>query len=105
MNKKICNSEQLISAHEMQFENGPAKGKSVILVHNGGLEVMFSKTNGLDILYAKYNGKNISYLCKNGFNDDRKDFGNRFEGGFLYTCGVDNIGDCVSGKPKHGSLH
>ena len=59
MKKKICNPEQLISAYEMQFESGPAKGKSVILVHNGGLEVMFSKTNGLDILYAKYNGKNI----------------------------------------------
>lgn len=105
INPKLGNAAQLISAYELQFETGSAKGKSVILVHNGKLEVMFSKSNALDILYAKFNGKNVSFLSKNGINDNEGQFDNRFEAGFLYTCGMDNIGSCVSGKPKHGSLH
>ena len=105
MNKKLGNPEQIISAYELKFEQGIAKDNSVVLFHNGGLEVMFSKSNGLDILYLKYNGKNISFLSKNGINDDSKEFIKRFEAGFLYTCGMDCISDCVQGKPMHGSIH
>ncbi|MBR1968558.1 MAG: DUF4432 family protein [Clostridia bacterium] len=105
MNKKLGNPEQLISAYELKFDAGSADGKKVILVHNGGMEMMFSKDNALDILYLKYNGKNISFLSKNGINDNRGTFINRFEAGFLYTCGMDNISDLNSDKPMHGSLH
>ena len=104
MNKKLGNPEQLISAYELKFDAGSADGKKVILVHNGGMEMMFSKDNALDILYLKYNGKNISFLSKNGINDNRGTFINRFEAGFLYTCGMDNISDLNSDKPMHGSL-
>jgi len=105
MNKKLGNPAQLISAYELSFDAGSASGKKVILVHNGVLEVMFSKSNALDILYLKYNGKNISFLSKNGINDNKGDFSNRFEAGFLYTCGMDCISTCVPNKPMHGSLH
>lgn len=105
MNKKLGNPEQIINAYELKFDQGPAKDKSVILVHNGGLELMFSKDNGLDILYLKYNGKNVSFLSKNGITNDDKEFIKRFEAGFLYTCGMDCISDCVPGKPMHGSIH
>jgi galactose mutarotase-like enzyme len=44
-------------------------------------------------------------LSKNGLNDGKRDFVGNFEGGFLYTCGMDNVSSCVEGKPVHGSLH
>ena len=103
--RKVGNTEQVISAYELKFESGLAKDKSVILVHNGEIEAMFSKDNALDILYLKYKGKNISFLSKNGINAKEGTFPQRFEAGFLYTCGLDNIGGCISDKPTHGSLH
>ena len=105
MNGKISNRDQVISAYELTFDQGIACGKKVILVHNGGLELMISKTNALDILYLKYNGKNVSFLSKNGINENKGDFLNCFEGGFLYTCGMDAFSTCVPNKPMHGSLH
>ena len=105
LNPKLGNPAQIISAYQLKFDEGTANGKSVVLVHNGGLEVMFSKSNALDILYLKYNGKNISFLTKNGINGREGGFPTRFDAGFLYTCGMDNIGSCVDGKPMHGSLH
>ena len=105
MDGKINNIEQIVSAYELTFTNGKAKGKDVVLVHNGGLEVMFSKTNALDVIYVKFNGVNISLLTKNGINEKSAPFLNKFEAGFLYTCGLDNIGGCVENAPMHGSLH
>ncbi len=106
MNPRINTIHQLVSAYEMTFENGAAKGKSVVLVHNHGLEVMFSKTNALDIEYVKFNGKNISFLSKNGINEKKVGaFVNKFEGGFLYTCGLETIGLRHPELPQHGSLH
>jgi galactose mutarotase-like enzyme len=69
------------------------------------LELLFNKDNALDIVWAKYKGVNLSFLSKNGLNDGKRDFTDNFEGGFLYTCGMDNVSSCVAGKPIHGSLH
>ncbi len=80
-------------------------GKRCILAQNGALEVLFNKDNALDIVWIKYKGVNLSFLSKNGLNDGARDFVGNFEGGFLYTCGMDNISSCVDGKPVHGSLH
>ena len=80
-------------------------GKHCVLVQNGALEVLFNKDNALDITWVKYKGVNISFLSKNGLNDGARDFVGNFEGGFLYTCGMDNVSGCVDGKPVHGSLH
>ena len=98
--KKLGNVAQIRLAQDVTIQN-----KSCILVKNGELELLFNKTNALDIVWAKYKGVNLSFLSKNGLNDGRGDFASNFEGGFLYTCGMDNISSCVEGKPIHGSLH
>lgn len=105
MNGKISNPKQVISAFDVLFESGEAKGKSCILVHNGLLEALISKDNALDILYVKYAGVNLSFMTKNGINTKEGDFLDRFDGGFLYTCGIENIGKCVEGVIQHGSFH
>ena len=98
--RKLGNTSQIRFAQEISIA-----GKRCILVQNGELELLFNITNALDVVWAKYKGVNLSFLSKNGLNDGARDFTGNFEGGFLYTCGMDNVSGCVSGKPVHGSLH
>ena len=98
--RKLGNISQIRFAKEVVLD-----GKRCVLVQNGKLELLFNQDNALDIVWAKYRGVNLSFLSKNGLNDGARDFVGNFEGGFLYTCGMDNISGCVSGKPVHGSLH
>ena len=98
--KKISNVAQIRFAQEIVIAD-----KRCILAQNGALEILFNKDNALDIVWVKYKGVNVSFLSKNGLNDGKRDFVGNFEGGFLYTCGMDNVSGCVEGKPVHGSLH
>lgn len=104
MNKRISNLEQVMYARSIVLNEGEAKGKNLIDVYNGVLECLISVDNGLDITSLKYRGVNISYLSKMGINSKLDDFPYRFEGGLLYTCGLDNIGT-MNGKFKHGMYH
>ena len=98
--RKLGNKTQVRFAKDITID-----GKQCVLVQNGELELLFNKDNALDIVWAKYKGVNLSFLSKNGLNDGQRDFVGNFEGGFLYTCGMDNVSGCVEGKPIHGSLH
>lgn len=100
MNGKISNPWQVRLAEEITV-----RGKRCILVKNGALEFLFNADNALDVVWARYKGVNVSFLSKNGLNDGKRDFFGNFEGGFLYTCGTDNVSSCVKGRPVHGSMH
>ncbi len=105
MEEKISNLNQVVSAYEVTFDSGKEKGISGVLCNNNGLEVFFNKTFALDISWLRYKGVNISYLSKNGLNTNVGSFAEKFEGGFLYTCGIDNVSSCIENKPVHGSFH
>ncbi|MBO4594594.1 MAG: DUF4432 family protein [Clostridia bacterium] len=98
--RKCGNASQVIFAKDVFID-----GKSCVLVRNGALEVLFNKDNALDVSWVTFKGVNISFLSKNGLNDGRREFAGNFEGGFLYTCGMDNVSGCVEGKQIHGSMH
>lgn len=98
--RKISNQAQVVLAEEIIINN-----KHCVLVQNNKLELLFNIDNALDIVWVKYAGVNISFLSKNGLNEGKGSFLQNFEGGFLYTCGLDNVSSCVDGKPIHGSLH
>ena len=98
--RKLGNKSQIRFAKNITID-----GKQCILAQNGVLEILFNADNALDITWVKYKGVNLSFLSKNGLNDAARDFVGNFEGGFLYTCGMDNVSGCVDGKPVHGSLH
>lgn len=98
--RKVGNKSQYVFAKDIVIDD-----KNCILVMNGKLCVLFNKDNALDIVWVKYKGVNISFLSKNGLNDGKRAFRGNFEGGFLYTCGMDNVSGCVKEKPVHGSLH
>jgi hypothetical protein len=105
MNKKTGNIKQIKSVYEIEFVSGRERGKQALLVNCGNLELLISKDNAMDILWLRHCGVNMSFLSKNGINTLQGDFEKRFEGGFLYTCGFDNISSCVKGRPIHGCLH
>lgn len=104
----------LCGAERMQYSSGKAKGTDVIHVFNGKLDFYITVDRAMDIFRLSYCGTNISYISKNGLvnphlaGSSSYPFLSSFEGGFLYTCGLDNIGaasenfgkDCV----QHGSL-
>lgn len=98
--RKVGNRAQICFAQDIIIQD-----KRCILVRNGSLEFLFNKDNALDIVWANFKGVNLSFLSKNGLNDGTRDFTGNFEGGFLYTCGMDNVSGCVAEKPVHGSLH
>lgn len=104
----LCGAERLIVAE------GKGKGTELIRVYNGKLDFYLNVDRGLDIYRLSYMGENVSYITKNGLvspalvGTEGMGFREGFDGGFLYTCGLDNVGvpATVDGKElvMHGSL-
>ena len=104
MNGKISNAMQVASVRRYTLTEGKGKGLDVIDIDNGKLRVLLSVNNALDIMQIYYEGQNVSFLSKNAFTAKDFPFLNRFEGGMLYTCGLDSAGG-REGYVQHGTLH
>lgn len=94
-----------ISVMEFTFESGKAKGLSAMLVRNGAFECVVVKDHALDIVHAAFCGVGVSFISRNGLSYQKDTFHKSFEGGLLYTCGLDNVSNCVEGVYTHGTLH
>lgn len=104
MNKMINNPEQVAYVRRYTLNGGASDGIKVVEVYNGVLRLLLNESKALDIMQMFHQGTNISYLSKNTFTKRETDFMSRFEGGMLYTCDVDVVGD-QTGYENHGSLH
>lgn len=104
MNKMVNNLEQVAYIRRYTLNGGASDGIKVVEVYNGVLRLLLNESKALDIIQMFHQGTNISYLSKNTFTKRETDFMSRFEGGMLYTCGVDVVGD-QAGYENHGSLH
>lgn len=108
--RKIGNMEQLAYSKNIQYTNGKSKGVRAIICKNEKLSLTLLESLALDIFDLSFAGNNISFISKNGLmsrelaNSAINDFSNSFGGGFLYTCGLDNIGKEEDGKVLHGSF-
>lgn len=103
-NGKISNSMQMASVRRYTLTEGRESGVKVIDCDNGCLRFLLNESNGLDVMQMYHKGQNVSFLSKNAFEGREIDFLNRFEGGMLYTCGLDNIGG-REGQVLHGNYH
>ena len=103
-NGKINNALQTFGIRRYTLNGGAEDGLRVIDCTNGKLRFLLNESKALDIMQIYYAGENVSFLSKNGFTRRETPFLNRFEGGALYTCGLDVVGG-VDGKDMHGSLH
>lgn len=103
-NGRINNAAQVFGIKRYTLSGGAEDGLRVTECTNGALRFLLNESKALDIMQIFYKGENISFVSKNGFTKRELPFLNRFEGGALYTCGLDAVGG-VEGKEIHGSLH
>ncbi len=99
MNKYIGNPRQLFEARQYTFCDGRAAGVRAIDVWNGaGLHFTVLADRCLDLYTVRYKNRNMSFLTPTGvvapeYYDDRGiGWLRSFAGGFLTTCGLQNIG-------------
>ncbi len=115
INKKyVANIRNLCGATRLTYNEGKAKGMEVIIINNGILNLYVLPDRALDIFRLELKGENIAYISKNGavnphcLGREGFDFFKTFQGGFLVTCGLDNVmgKDDHNGKivPQHGTL-
>lgn len=104
MNGKISNFQQIASARRSVLLDGKGKGIEIIDCDNGKIRFLLNVTNALDVMQLYHEGQNVSFLSKNAFTNSERTFLRRFEGGMLYTCGLDSLGE-REGFEFHGSLH
>ncbi len=103
-NKKICNFLQDGYIRRYVLSEGNESGLKVIELDNGCIRLLLNESKGLDVMQLWHKGTNISFVSKNGFTTREIPFLNRFEGGMLYTCGLDSMGR-QEGYELHGSYH
>lgn len=104
MDKRISNPEQIAYVKRLTLCGGKEDGLRIIEVDTGRIRFWLNESKALDIARLWHDGKNIGFLSKNGLTKREISFSKRFEGGMLYTCGLDSVGG-RDGFETHGSLH
>ena len=105
MDGRISNLQQVASLRRYTLTEGRGKDLDVLDCDNGKIRFLLNVSKACDVMQLYHEGQNTSFISKNGFTLREPPFGNRFEGGMLYTCGLDNVGGMRDGNPVHGSLH
>ena len=103
-NPKISNLRQLASVTRYTLTEGRGKGLEVIDCDNGKIRFLLCVSRALDVMQLWHKGENVSFVSKNGFVSEKVPFLERFEGGMLYTCGLENAGG-REGFEQHGTHH
>ena len=104
MDGRISNFQQVASIRRYTLSEGCEKGLDVLDCDNGKIRFLLNVSKACDIMQLYHEGQNISFISKNGFTKRETPFLRRFEGGMLYTCGLDSVGG-RDGFELHGTLH
>ena len=104
MNEKLGHLSQIAYIRRYMLLDGREDGIKVVEINNGNLRLMLNESKALDIMQCWHKGENVSFISKNGFTKRECPFLKRFEGGMLYTVGLDSAGGREGFEP-HGSLH
>ena len=104
MDRRISNMAQVASLRRYRLMGGAEDGLEVIDCDNGRLRFLLNVSKACDVMQLYHEGQNVSFISKNGFTEREIPFLRRFEGGMVYTCGLDNAGR-REGYEMHGTLH
>ncbi len=104
MDGKISNFAQVASLRRYTITEGQEQGLDVLECDNGKIRFLLNVSKACDIMQFYHEGQNVSFISKNGFTKRETGFLTRFEGGMLYTCGLDNLGR-REGYEMHGTFH
>lgn len=101
---QISNFAEVASVRRCTVTSGAGAGLNIIDCDNGKIRFILNESKALDVMQLYHEGQNMSFVSKNGFTTKEGDFLARFEGGMVYTCGLDAIGE-REGYEVHGSFH
>ena len=113
MLKYVNNPNQLFEVRQYTLTDGRAAGTRAVSVWNGGnLSVTVLPDRCLDIADVRYKGKSMAFITSPGivnpkyFEHDGINWLRSFGGGFLTTCGLENIGvaEEENGLTMHGRI-
>ncbi len=104
MDGRISNFAEVASVRRYTYTDGSENGFRVIDCDNGRIRFLINLDRAGDIMQLYYRGENVSFISRNGFVNSERPFLSRFEGGMIYTCGLDNVGG-RDGYELHGRLH
>lgn len=104
MDGRISNFAQVASIRRYEMTEGTERGLRVLDCDNGRLRFLLNESKALDVMQLYHMGQNVFFLSKNAFTAREVSFSGRFEGGMLYTCGLDSVG-AREGFELHGSHH
>ena len=104
MKDYVSNFAQIASIRRYELTEGKERGLRVIDCDNGRLRFLLNESKALDMMQLFDRGVNVSFISKNGFTSREIPFSKRFEGGMLYTVGLDSAG-AREGFPLHGTFH
>lgn len=104
MDERISNFEQAACMRRYTMTEHREKGLDVIDCDNGKIRFLLNVNKACDMMQLYYKGQNMSFISKNGFTGREISFAKRFEGGMLYTCGLDSAGE-RDGFEEHGTIH
>ena len=104
MKDYVSNFAQIASIRRYELTEGKERGLRVIDCDNGRLRFLLNESKALDMMQIFDRGVNVSFISKNGFTSREIPFSKRFEGGMLYTVGLDSAG-AREGFPLHGTFH
>ena len=94
----------MASIRRYTLTEGREEGLDVLDCDNGKIRFLINVSKACDIMQLYHEGQNMSFVSKNGFTKREISFLNRFEGGMLYTCGLDSVGG-RDGYELHGTFH
>lgn len=101
---QISNLAQIAYLRRYTLCGGAGDGLKIMEIDNGRLRFLLNESKALDMPQLWHDGQNVGFLSKNGLTAREADFSERFEGGMLYTCGLDSVG-AREGFALHGTLH
>lgn len=104
MDGRVSNFMQAASIRRYEMTEGKERGLRVLDCDNGKLRFLLNESKALDVMQLYHEGQNVSFVSKNGFTARELPFAGRFEGGMLYTCGLDSVG-AREGHDLHGAHH
>ena len=105
----VGNMQQVASIQPVSYTEGLAKGLGAYLIRNGDLSFTVMHDKCLDISQLSYKGINMSFLSKPGLQHKgqvaSKSSRSTIMGGFLFTAGLENIGDTATIDSREYPLH
>lgn len=104
MDSRISNFAQVASLRRYTLTEGKERGLEVIDCDNGKIRFLLNVSKACDIMQLYHSGQNMTFVSKNGFMEKDLPFAKRFEGGMLYTCGLESLGE-REGYEEHGTIH